>query len=302
MSPPSQWPLSVQPSVQTQGFDVVGINHVGDWGTQFGKLITALKRWGREGDERDLAALNRLYVKYHAAAAAEDEPRLAGEARAWFRKQEAGDAEATRLWRAISTTSSAYFGRMYDRLGVSFDVTCDESFFNDRMDAVVEAAIEAGVATLSDGAWIVDLRARGIETPALLRKADGTTLYLTRDLAAAIYRYEEYGFDELLYVVGSEQTLHFQQLVAVLDALGYAWASRCVHVPFGRVEGMSTRAGSAIALEELLDEGARRALEHMREHVRQRPDDVDEDAVAEVVGRAATAPRIPARPPQKLGS
>jgi arginyl-tRNA synthetase len=267
------------------GYRPVGINHLGDWGTQFGKQIVALKRWGKPGDVKDLSALNALYVKYHQEEALD--PKLADEARDWFRRQEAGDPEAVELWRAIRDTSLEYFKRIYARLGVEFDAYTGESFFNDRMDAVIEEAEAKGLARISDGALIIDLAARGIETPALLRKADGATLYLTRDLAAAEYRRATYGFHKLLYVVGTGQSLHLQQLFTVLELLGHEWAKDCVHVAFGLVRGMSTRKGNVIYLEELLDEARKRALANMRENIEKRPDLEDEEAVAEAVGIAA---------------
>ncbi len=269
----------------TLGYRPVGINHLGDWGTQYGKLIVGVKTWGRPEDLDDIMALNRLYVKYHEAE--KERPDLAGDAREWFRKQESGDAESLELWRKIRDTSLEYFKRIYERLGVEFDAYTGESFFNDKMDAMVERAEKAGVTEISDGALIVKLEKHGIDTPALLRKADGSTLYITRDLAAAVYRKQTYDFDRLLYVVGSEQSLHFRQLFKLLELLGYSWASRCTHVAFGRVKGMSTREGNVVYLEELLDEARDRALANMRENIDKRPEVDDEERVAEAVGLAA---------------
>jgi arginyl-tRNA synthetase len=270
---------------ETLGYRVVGINHLGDWGTQFGKQIVGLKRWGKESDLQDLMALNSLYVRYHHEE--EKHPELAEEAREWFRRQEAGDPEALRLWQGIRDTSLDYFKSIYDRLGVRFDAYTGESFFNDRMEPVVERAKALGLTTVSDGALVIDLADSGIETPALLKKADGTTLYLTRDLAAAEYRHETYRFHRLLYVVGTGQSLHFQQLFRVLGLLGHEWAEDCAHVNFGLVQGMSTRKGNVIYLEELLDEARSRALSNMRENIEKRPDLEDESSVAEAVGLAA---------------
>ncbi len=267
------------------GYRPVGINHLGDWGTQFGKLIVGFKRWGNEADLKDILALNRLYVKFHEEE--KGSPQLAGEAREWFRKQEAGDPEAMRLWQAIRDTSLEYFKRIYDRIGARFDAYAGESFFNDKMEQAIQLAEKAGLTRISEGALIIDLSAHGLDTPALLRKADGSTLYITRDLAAAIYRHDTYRFDQLLYVVGSEQSLHFQQLFKILELLGYPWAKSCKHVAFGRVLGMSTREGNVVYLEELLDEARQRALKNMRENVEKRPEVEDEAAVAEAVGIAA---------------
>ncbi len=267
------------------GYKPVGINHLGDWGTQFGKQIVGLKRWGSPSDLKDLMALNDLYVRYHREE--ELDPGLADEAREWFRKQEAGDPEALELWKAIRDTSLEYFKRIYARLGVQFDAYTGESFFNDKMEAVIEEARARGLTTVSEGALVIGLDACGIKTPALLKKADGATLYLTRDLAAAEYRHAMYGFHRLLYVVGTAQSLHFQQLFAVLKLLGHEWARDCAHVNFGLVRGMSTRKGEVIYLEGLLDEARTRALKTMRGTIEKRPDLEDEDAVAEAVGMAA---------------
>jgi arginyl-tRNA synthetase len=270
---------------QALGYKTVGINHLGDWGTQFGKQIVALKLWGKPSDIGDLLALNELYARYHREE--EKQPQLAEQAREWFRRQEAGDPEALGLWQAIRDASLEYFRGIYDRLGVRFDAFTGESFFNDKMEDVVEEAKAKGLTKVSEGALIVDLAEKGINTPALLKKADGATLYLTRDLAAAKYRHETYKFDKLLYVVGTGQALHFQQLFATLKLMGYDWAENCAHVSFGLVHGMSSRKGNVIYLEELLDEAKSRALKNMRENIEKRPEIEDEEAVAEAVGIAA---------------
>jgi arginyl-tRNA synthetase len=267
------------------GYRTIGINHLGDWGTQFGKLIVAWKRWGKPEDIHDLSTLTQLYVRYHEEEPAQ--PELAGEARAWFRRQEEGDAEALELWRSIREASLEYLRRIYARLGVKFDHYSGESFFNDKMEEVLALCRDKGLSVISDGALVIDLKGEGIETPALLRKADGATLYLTRDLAAALYRHRTYAFHKLLYVVASGQSLHFQQLFAVLRLLGFEWAADCVHVNFGLVLGMATRKGNVVYLEELLDEARERALAYMRENVDKRPELEDEEAVAEAVGIAA---------------
>ena len=267
------------------GYECVGINHLGDWGTQFGKQIVGLKHWGAEKDLEDLDALNALYVRYHEEE--EKNPELADEARDWFRRQEAGDPEALALWEKIRQTSLDYFKKIYDRLSVRFDHYTGESFFNDKMDAVVERADSLGLTSVSEGALVIDLEAHGIDTPALLRKADGATLYMTRDLAAACHRQETYKFEKLLYVVGTAQSLHFRQLFKVLELMEEPWAKDCVHVNFGLVQGMSSRKGNVIYLEELLDEARNRAKEYMSTNVDKRPELEDEEAVAEAVGIAA---------------
>ena len=269
------------------GHKVVGINHLGDWGTQFGKLAVAIERWGQPEDLKDLMALNRLYARYHDDEEQKAHPELDDEARAWFKRQEAGDAEALALWQKIRDVSLDYFKKIYARLGVQFDSYAGESFFNDKMEAVIEAAKAKGLVTVSEGAEVIDLTEQGIEVPALLRKSDGATLYLTRDLAAILYRRVTYDFEELIYVVGAEQSLHFQQLFAVLERFGDEAAGKCVHVKFGRVEGMASRKGNVVYLEALLDEAKERALKNMRENVEKRPEEIDEDQVAEAVGLAA---------------
>ncbi len=269
------------------GYNVVGINHLGDWGTQFGKQIVGLKRFGKPDDVNDLVALNQLYVKYHQEE--ENAPELTEEAREWFRRQEAGDEEALELWRTIRETSLRYLQRVYDRLGIEFDSYVGESFFNDKMEAVVEEAAAKGLTSISDGALVIDLNGEGIETPALLKKADGATLYLTRDVAAAKYRHDTYHCDQMIYVVGTAQSLHFRQLFAVLKLMGHDWYSTCVHVNFGLVHGMSTRKGNAIYLEEFLNEARDRALKYMHENIGKRPElsQDEEQDVAEAVGVAA---------------
>jgi len=246
------------------GWEVVKVNHIGDWGTQFGKLIEAYKRWG---DDARLAAEPireslRLYVRFHEEA--EQDPSLETSARAWFKRLEEGDPEAERLWRFFVGVSLEEFDRVYERLGVEFDHVLGESFYNDKMAAVVDELRAKGLLEESDGAQVVRLDAEGMP-PCLILKSDGTTIYPTRDLATAIYRRTVMGADRLLYVVGAEQTLHFKQVFAVLKRMGYEWAEACEHIPFGlmKVEGkkMSTRKGKVVFLDEVLDEAVRRAEE-----------------------------------------
>jgi arginyl-tRNA synthetase len=247
---------------RASGYEVVTVNHLGDWGTQFGKLIAAFKRWGDKASlERDpIRESLKLYVKFHDEL--EEEPELEEEARAWFRKLEEGDEEAGALRRYFVDASLQEFDRVYARLGISFDYVLGESFYNDKMAAVVDTLAERGLLEDSDGAKVVRLDALGMP-PCLIMKSDGTTIYATRDLATAFYRTRELAADRLLYVVGSEQSLHFQQVFAVLDALEAGWASRCEHVAFGlmKFEGkkMSTRRGKVVFLDDVLDEAVRKA-------------------------------------------
>lgn len=245
------------------GYDVVSVNHLGDWGTQFGKQIAAYKRWG---DDEALSVdpigeSLQLYVRFHEEA--EQDDTLEQEARDWFRKLEAGDEEARKLWAYFVDVSMKEFNRMYQRLGVSFDYTLGESFYNDKMQPVVDELQKKGLLEESDGALVVRLEEENMP-PCLIIKKDGTTIYPTRDLATAIYRHEVMQADRILYVVGSEQRLHFQQVFAVLRRMGMEWAESCMHVPFGlmKFEGkkMSTRRGKIVVLEKVLDEAVARAM------------------------------------------
>lgn len=269
------------------GYDVVSVNHLGDWGTQFGKQIAAYKRWGDDNaiSEDPIGESLKLYVRFHEEAA-EDET-LEPEAREWFRKLEAGDEEARRLWAFFVEVSLKEFNRMYKRLNVSFDYTLGESFYNDKMQPVVESLKEKGLLEESDGALVVRLDDEGMP-PCLILKKDGTTIYPTRDLATAIYRHDVMEGERLLYVVGNEQKLHFQQVFSVLRKMGMDWADSCIHVPFGlmKFEGkkMSTRRGKIVVLETVLDEAVARALAIINE---KNPDLENKEQVANAVGIGA---------------
>ncbi|MEW5919559.1 MAG: arginine--tRNA ligase [Bacillota bacterium] len=269
------------------GYKVVGINHLGDWGTQFGKLIVAYRRWGEAarlaGDP--VHYLYHLYVRFHQEA--ENEPELEEEARQWFRRLEKGDREARELWERFRDLSLENFQRLYHYLGISFDSYMGESDYNDRLEATIELARRRGLIKESEGALVADLEPYGLPL-CLLRKKDGAALYITRDLAAAIYRHETYSFDRMLYVVGAEQTLHFQQFFKMLALLGFDWAGNCVHVPFGLIHfkdgRMSTRQGNVIFLEEVL----KRAVELAREIIEEKnPSLQEKDHVARAVGLGA---------------
>ena len=266
------------------GYNAVGINHLGDWGTQFGNLISAFKRWG---SVRALEASNpvkylyELYVRFHREA--ESDPELEKEGRDWFSRLEKGDPEARELWGLFTRLSIEEFTRVYERLGVTFEHYTGESFYEDKLDGAVEEVVESGITEISDGALIVPFG--DDDTPALLRKNDGSTLYLTRDIAAALYRYVEYQFGKVLYVVGSPQILHFKQLVSILERMGKPWASSCVHVPFGQIrfreEAMSTRKGNIVFLEDVLDRAVDLALRTIEE---KNPELENKRSVAEAVG------------------
>lgn len=271
------------------GHEVVRINHLGDWGSQFGKLLAAWKRWGDEAElEADpIGHLLKLYVEYHDQE--ESDPSLDADAKAAFLALESGeDNEERQLWVRFTELSLAEFQKIYDRLDARFDLLRGESWYEDKLDAMVEWLESKGVVEDSDGARIVDLTSEGIKTPCLIKTSHGTTLYATRDLAAAKSRWDEFQFARCLYFVGSEQKLHFDQFKAVLKRCGTDWWDRLEHVPFGLVrfpEGkLSTRAGRVLRLSEVLD----RAVELAREIVEEKnPDHPDKDTVAEQVGVGA---------------
>lgn len=248
----------------SQGYNVVRVNHLGDYGTQFGKLIVAFKLWGsKEAVEANpIPELLKLYVKFHEEA--EQKPEMEDEARAWFTKLENGDEEAKDLWQWFRDESLKEFARVYDLLDIEFDSYAGESFYSDKMDSVIETLKDKKLLVQSQGTNVVDLEEYNMP-PALITKNDGSTLYMTRDLAAAIYRKNTYDFDKCIYVVGSQQSLHFQQLFKVLELMGYEWSKDLIHVPFGMValeEGtMSTRKGRVVFLEDVLKQAVEKTKE-----------------------------------------
>lgn len=248
----------------SQGYNVVRVNHLGDYGTQFGKLIVAFKLWGsKEAVEANpIPELLKLYVKFHDEA--EQKPEMEDEARAWFTKLENGDEEAKALWQWFRDESLKEFARVYDLLDIEFDSYAGESFYSDKMDSVIETLKDKKLLVQSQGTNVVDLEEYNMP-PALITKNDGSTLYMTRDLAAAIYRKNTYDFDKCIYVVGSQQSLHFQQLFKVLELMGYEWSKDLIHVPFGMValeEGtMSTRKGRVVFLEDVLKQAVEKTKE-----------------------------------------
>ncbi len=269
------------------GYNSIGINHLGDWGTQFGKLIVAFEHWGEEDELLDdpVDYLYKLYVRFHKEA--EVDPALEDQARAWFKRLEEGEAEAVDYWNRFRSLSLDNYALIYDLLGIEFQHFHGESHYNDMLEEVIQLAREKGIAVESEGALIVDLEPHGLP-PVMLQKKDGATLYITRDLAAAIYRKETFNFARSLYVVGAEQALHFQQLFKVLELLGFSWASQCIHVPFGLIrfkEGrMSTRAGNIVLLDEVL----RRSIEMARTIIEEKnPDLNNKEEAARAVGLGA---------------
>lgn len=249
------------------GFDVIRDNHLGDWGTQFGYLLYAIKEWGDEKEIADnpIEELQRLYVK--ANALAEEDPSVGDSARAWFLKLEQGDVEARRLWKMCVDWSMVEFNRLYaeEALGVYFDVMLGESFYEDMLVDTVGRLKARGLATESEDAWVVDLTDKSLGKPLVLKK-DGATLYLTRDIAAGIYRIEQMGADGMIYVVGGEQKLYFQQYFEIMRRLGYGKVvDSSKHLYFGMMktkEGkMSTRKGRVVSLESVLNEARQRVRE-----------------------------------------
>ena len=272
---------------QKVGYQPVRINHLGDWGKQFGMLITAYKKYGDEEAVREhpIDELLKLYVRINEEA--ETNPEIDEEARAWFKKLEEGDEEALLLWKWFRDESLVEFNRLYEKMGVDFDSYNGEAFYNDKMDAVVELLKDKNLLKESQGATIVDLEQYNLN-PALIKKSDGATLYITRDLAAAKYRKDNYNFAKSLYVVGGEQSGHFKQLKAVLDQMDYDWSKDIEHVSFGLVtrdgKKLSTRKGNIIRLEPTLDEAVDRALTQIND---KNPDLKNKEKVAHQVGVGA---------------
>lgn len=271
------------------GYTPIGDNHLGDWGTQFGGLLYAYTQWlDRDAYERDpISELLRLYVKFEEEA--RKDPSLRDRAREWSLRLERGDPEARRLWEEFTRHSLAEFQRIYDLLDVRFEHTLGESFYEDKTGEVIEEAIKRGVAVEDEGALIIRLDDAGITTPLLLRRRDGATLYHTRDLATAIYRIRTFRPAKILYVVGSDQRLHFRQLFAALRRLGYSDVEY-VHVDFGLIrlpEGrMSTRRGRVVFLEDVLEEAIDRARALVDEKNPELPES-ERDEVARIVGVGA---------------
>jgi arginyl-tRNA synthetase len=267
------------------GYHVVRINHLGDWGTQFGKLMVAYKMWGNDEliKKNPIKELLKLYIKFHDEE--DSNPLLSNKARDWFKKLEDGDEVATQLWQWFREESLKEFSKIYQLLGVEFDSYNGEAFYNDKMEHVVQLLDQMGLLKESDGAHVVDLENM---PPCLIKKSNGTTLYATRDLAAAFYRQETYQFSKALYVVGNEQSLHFQQLFQVLSKMGFNWKKGMVHIPFGMMlkdgKKMSTRKGKVVLLETVLQEAIGLAKKGIEER---NPSLKNKDEVAIQVGTGA---------------
>lgn len=272
---------------RANGYQPVKINHLGDWGTQFGKLMSAYKRWGSEEEVQadPINTLVKYYVRFHEEA--ETQPELNDEGRAWFKKLEDGDEEAVKLWKWFREESLKEFMDVYDMLDIQFDSFNGEAFYNDKMDTVIDTLNEKNVLVESQGAKIVDLDKYGLNV-AMIQRTDGATLYMTRDLAAATYRKQNYDFVKSLYVVGGEQREHFLQLKAVLKEMGYDWADDVEHIPFGliTVDGkkLSTRSGRIILLKDVLNDSVELAQAQIDE---KNPTLANKEQVAHEVGTGA---------------
>ena len=269
------------------GYDTIAINHLGDYGTQFGMLIAAFKMWGNK-EEIEKDPINNfldLYVRFNKLQ--EEDPSKRDLARDWFKKLEDGDEEAVELWQWMKDLSLKEFNKVYDLLGITFDSYNGEAFYSDKIPAIVEELKEKKLLKLDDGAQIVDLEEFGM-TPSIVIKSNGTSTYLTRDLAAAKYRKDTYKFYKNIYVVGQEQKLHFRQWKKILELMGYDWANDCIHVDFGLIStedmALSTRKGNVLFLEDVLN----KAIEKTKEIIEQRnPNLENKDEVAKDVGIGA---------------
>jgi len=271
---------------EKSGYKTVKINHLGDWGTQFGKLLVAYRIWGDEKkvQEAPIQTLLELYVRFHEEAEKDDS--LNDKGRAAFKSLEDGDAKALALWEWFRTESLKEFQKIYDLLGVSFDSSHGEAFYNDKMEPIVEELHQKNLLIESDGALVVDVGEHS--SPCLIKKSDGATLYATRDITAAIHRKQTYDFAKSLYVVGNEQSLHFAQLKIVLNKMGYAWSDAIHHIPFGLIlkdgKKLSTRKGKIILLEEVLNDAIQLAEQTIEE---KNPRLVNKKEVARSVGVGA---------------
>lgn len=269
------------------GYNTIKINHLGDWGTQFGKLIVAYKSWVDEEalEKAPITELFRIYVKFHDEA--EKNPALEDEARAYFKKLEDGDAEVTALWQRFKDLSLREFNEIYKDLNVAFDSYAGESFYSDKMDEIVQLLREKNLLENSEGAKIVNLEQFGLP-PIMILKSDGATIYATRDLAAALYRKRHYDFHKNIYVVGGTQSLHFNQIFNTLGLMGYDWYKDCVHIGHGLVKfadkKLSTRKGDVVFAKDVMNEAIHKTLEVIE---KKNPNLENKEDVARKVGMGA---------------
>ncbi len=272
------------------GYDCVGINHLGDWGTQFGKQIVAFKKWGdRETIEKGgIDELVKIYVRFHEEA--EKDPALEDEARAEFHKLEEGDEENLALWKWFVSVSMEEYNKTYRQLGIEFDSYAGESFYLDKIPAQVDKLREKNLLTLDDGATIVDLSEYNMP-PCIIYKKDGSTIYHTRDIAAAVYRHDTYNFDKCVYVTAAQQSLHFAQLFKVIELMGYDWYNKMYHVPYGTVSvdgaKLATRTGNVVLLKDLFRQSIEKVRDIMKEKNPELENGEDADKICEEVGVGA---------------
>jgi len=267
---------------KTLGWKVVRINHLGDWGTQFGKLMSAYLKWGNEEElhQRPMAYLVELYVRFNTEA--ENNPDLDIEGRAWFAKLENKDPEAVKMWEIFRKYTLEDLHKSYNRIGVEFDYYWGEAFYEPFLGALINE-IENSIGKISEGALIVDLEEYNMP-PCLIRKSDGASTYAARDIAAAKYRYEQFKYDQSLYVIGATQQLHCNQFFKSMELLGYDFAKNCKLIGFGKILGLSTRKGTAVYLDELFDEAQERALKIIDER---NPELPDKEITADKIGIGA---------------
>ena len=267
------------------GYNVIRMNHLGDYGTQFGKLITAYRLWGDEAalNEDPIKELLRIYVKFHQEE--KENPDLTLSARENFKKLEDGCPDEVALWQKFRDMSLVVFKKLYDRIGVDFDNYNGESFYSDKIPEIVDILNEKGLLEESQGAKVVMLEDEGLP-PCIILKSDNTTIYASRDLASALYRYRTYNFDKNIYVVGNTQALHFRQVFAVLKKAGFDFADKCEHVAFGLVKfkdmAFSTREGNIVLLEDLLNESVNKTREIIANNAKERGQDISEEEISDI--------------------
>ncbi len=281
---------SINKIYEALGYRVVKINHLGDWGTQFGKLIVAFKKWSskEEVEEKGIEELLRIYVKFNEEEKAHPEQGLLEEARSWFVKMEQNDEEALQIWKWFKEISMVEFNRVYDLLGMNhFDVSHGESYYRDKVPALAKLLTEKGLLMESQGANVISLDAYDMP-PCMITKSDGGSIYHSRDIAAILDRKESYDFEKCIYVTGSEQALHFKQIFKAIELMGYDWYENLVHVPYGLVSlnglKLSTRGGNIIYAEDILNEAVKRAYDSIEE---KNPDLGDKEIIAKQVGIGA---------------
>jgi arginyl-tRNA synthetase len=267
------------------GYDVVRLNYLGDWGTQFGILLAAYKKWGQEADLTENNAVEYLYGLYVRFNKILDKEENREEARACFKDLENKKEDVVNIWKKFREYSIRYFQHVYDRIGVRFDVFSGESFYYEKAQEIIDELLKKKIALESEGALIVDLEKYSLGV-AILKKSDDTTIYLARDLAAAIDRYDKYKFDKMFYVVGVPQKLYFRQLFKILELAGYKWAENCEHIDFGHIIGMKTRTGNLVGLSQILDEARDRVKLKIKDEIA-RDEKVDKDLLSEQIGIGA---------------